>query len=76
LNCNSSVFYFICKLAEDEYMSEETEDIEEDDLAEDDSVPMGPSEQQLTNVSFEENRHGRFSAILVDGENYRYNLYN
>jgi hypothetical protein len=35
------------------------------------TVSMGPSQEQLSQVSFELNRAGRFEAILVDGAKYR-----
>ncbi len=35
------------------------------------NVEMTPTPEQLGDVSFETNRAGRFSAILVDGAKYR-----
>jgi hypothetical protein len=38
-------------------------------------VSMAPSQQQLTEVSCENNKFGRYSAILLDGEKDWYRIH-
>jgi hypothetical protein len=65
---------------EEDYGEDDEEEDEEDDMEDNmekdtNYVSMAPSQQQLTEVSFENNKFGRYSAIMVDGEKYRYRIH-
>lgn len=62
---------------EEENDSEEEEEGDSDDnmVADDNYVPVGPSQQQLTNIKFEANLRNKHSSILVDGDEYRYRIH-
>lgn len=64
-------------LGNDEEDSEdEDENSMEDNMeTEENYIGAPPSQQQLTELSFENNKFGRYSAILVDGEKYRYRIH-
>jgi hypothetical protein len=51
----------------------DADDTEDPKSAEGD-VAVAPTQEQLSDITFETNRSGRFSAILVDGAKYRYVL--
>jgi hypothetical protein len=63
--------------SDEEYLPGEKEDSDPDTDENDNMVteanykPIEPSEEQLSQISFEANRSGRFNVILVDGTNYR-----
>lgn len=55
---------------------DEEEDSNDDDLAADDNyIPPAPTQEQLRNISFESNQFGKYCAILIDGEQYRYRIH-
>lgn len=64
-------------LGNDEEDSEdEDENSMEDNMeTEENYIGAPPSQQQLTELSFENNKFGRYAAILVDGEKYRYRIH-
>lgn len=63
----------------EEYSEQGEEDDENDEedtmVPSADFVPHPPSQQQLSDIRFENNQFGRYRAILVDGENYRYRIH-
>ncbi len=55
----------------DTYPETDADDNTEDPKSAEGDVAVAPSQEQLSDISFETNRSGRFSAILVDGAKYR-----